>query len=252
MSRFIFSVSVGVVLGLGACASKPPPEEPKPAQPASGSESTSQSAAKDDSLAGHMQANFRLGLEMRDAVIQGNLQLAQQKARDLGWQDYRKVLPAHWMDGVAKMQAAARTVAEARDLAEASQHVAELAATCGDCHARLPRRAQDAEQEHGFSAKGPEDIQTRMARHERAADGMWFGLSIPSDASWRVGARALTEAPLSAPQVEGKPVDPALGAKMEAVRDIGRRALEAEQAPDRIKVFGELISSCAGCHARQS
>ena len=124
-----------------------------------------------------------------------------------------------------------------------------LAATCGGCHSRLPNRQSDTEKDHGFSAKGPEDIETRMARHERAADGMWFGLTMPSDASWRGGARALTEAPLSAPQINGKPVDPELDAKLESVRDIGRRALEAEQEPERVKVFGELIGSCAGCHA---
>jgi hypothetical protein len=252
MSRFVSWVVVGIVLGVVACASRPQAEEPKAAQPASGSESAVKGKAEDDSLAGHMQANFRLGLDTRDAVIQGNLVLAQQKARDLGWQDYRKVLPAHWTEGVEKMQLAARQVAESRDLAEASHHVAELAATCGDCHARLPHRGSDAEQEHGFSAKGPEDIQTRMARHERAADGLWFGLTMPSDASWRVGARALTEAPLSAPQVKGKPVDAALDTKMEAVRDIGRRALEAAPGPDRVKVFGDLLSSCAGCHAPHS
>lgn len=231
---------------LGACGGK----QPAASEPAAAAEHSngSEQAGGDASLAGHMRANFRLALDVRDAVVGGNLELAQQKARDLAWQDYKKVLPENWMGGVDKMQLAARQVAEAKDVVEAAQHVAELAATCGDCHARLEGSKDEPEQDHGFSAKGPDDLQTRMARHERAADGMWFGLSMPSDPAWRGGARALTEAPLSAPEVEGKPVSAEVDAKMEAVRDLGRRALEAEQQPERVKVYGELLGKCAGCH----
>jgi hypothetical protein len=235
-----------VVLGTWACASKTPAAEDGAAQPAA---SGGEASLQEQTIADHMTLNFLLGIEMRDAIIQGNLPLAQQKASDLGSRDYGKVLPEHWTKDVAKMQDSAREIASAHNLSEASHHLAELAATCGDCHSRLPSRGRDTEQDHGFSAKGPEDIATRMARHERAADGMWFGLTMPSDASWRGGARALTEAPMSAPQVDGQAVDAATDAKMEAVREIGRRALEAEQVTERVKVFGELIGSCTGCHA---
>lgn len=199
-----------------------------------------------------MRLNFRLGIDTRDAIIQGNLPLAQRRAQELGHSDYSKVLAEHWMKDVESMQSAARDVAQAATLADASHEVAKLAATCGDCHARLASSRPDQERDHGFSAKGPEDIQTRMARHERAADGMWFGLTMPSDASWRTGARALIEAPLSAPEVAGEPIDPAADAKMEAVRDLGRRALEAEGRDERVAVYGELIGSCAGCHTTGS
>lgn len=236
----VFAAGVYMLAGCGAKGSEA--EEPKPAQPAAGGES-------EPSLAGHMQANFQLGLQARDAIIDADLATAQQKARDLGWQDYHKVLPEHWLGDVDRMQQAARGVAEAKDLNEAAYKMSALAATCGECHSRLPGRAPEREQDHGFSAKGPEDIQTRMARHERAADGLWFGLTEPSDAAWRTGARALIEAPLSAPVVEGKPVEPEFDAKMEVVRDIGRRALESDKHEDRIKVFGELLASCASCHA---
>jgi hypothetical protein len=248
MRKVVGSVVVGVLLGTGACAAKEPAVEEPAAAPASGGERSSQ----EQNIADHMRLNFLLGIQMRDAIIQGNLPLAQKKASDLGSQDYSKVLPEHWLKDVEDMQASARDIAQARNLAEAAHHVSELAATCGDCHARLPKQGPDREQEHGFSAKGPEDIKTRMARHERAVDGLWFGLTMPSEASWRVGARALTEAPLSAPEVEGKPVDPATDAKMEAMRDIGRRALESEAQPERVKVFGELIGGCASCHAPAS
>lgn len=237
-------VLCGVLVAWACGAKEPAAEEPAPAAAAGGEQSSAEQTITD-----HMQLNFLLGIQMRDAIIQGNLPLAQKKAADLGAQDYGKVLPKHWIEDVADMQEAARQIAASPDLLTASQHLSELAATCGQCHARLPSPPPDKEQEHGFSAKGPEDIETRMARHERAADGMWFGLTMPSEASWRVGARALTEAPLSAPVVDGKPVDPTTDAKMEAVRDLGRRALESEQVTDRVKVYGELIGSCAGCHA---
>jgi hypothetical protein len=126
--------------------------------------------------------------------------------------------------------------------------LAALAATCGDCHARLPNRDRGKTQEHGFSAKGPEDLETRMKRHALAAEGMWDGLTIPSDSHWLGAARALTEAPLSPPEVDGKPVNEATDMRMEAIRDIGRRALEAEDQPARVAAYGELVASCIECH----
>lgn len=237
-------VALSCLLALCACSSEERAQAPA-ADEASGAERSSEEAT----LESHMQLNFLLGLQARDAIIQGNLPLAQKRASDLAGADYSKALPEHWIEDVQDMQSAARDVAKAADLAEASRHLARLAASCGDCHARLTNRPRDAEQDHGFSAKGPEDLQTRMARHERAADGLWFGLTLPSDASWRTGARALIEAPLSAPEVDGQPIDPAADARMESVRDLGRRALEAEQQSDRVAVFGELIGSCTRCHA---
>ena len=244
MDRAVALVVVCGGLGIAACAAEKEPEPAPVVEPASGGERTTQ----EETLESHMQLNFLLANQMRDALVAGNLPTAQKRANALATYDYSKELPQHWMKDVEKMQTAARSVEHAPDLPTAARSLAALAATCGDCHARLPNRPPDKAEEHGFSAKGPEELSTRMARHARAADDMWFALTLPSDAHWLSAARVLTEAPLSPPEVDGKPVNQATEAKMEAIREIGRRALEAEAQEERVATYGDLVASCIGCH----
>ncbi|MGD8860453.1 MAG: hypothetical protein PVI30_10620 [Myxococcales bacterium] len=241
-------VQCGAV-ALFACSGGGEPSEPAPAA-SSGAEQQAAPAKQDEgpTLQGHMATNFKLALETRDAIVDGDLPTAQQKAKDLAWQNYEGVLPERWMPGVEKMQQSARAVAESTTLQDAAHHVAALASTCGECHARFESDAEESEQHHGFSAKEGEDLQTRMLRHQRAADGFWFGLTIPSDASWRSGARALTEAPEGPVMVEGEPANPELEAQMEKLQAMGKRALAAEAPEERVKVYGDMLASCSGCH----
>jgi hypothetical protein len=238
-------------LTLGACSKASETETPEAAASSGSTQTPAPSAEggeEEPTLRGHMAANFKLALETREAIVDGDLATAQQKAKDLAWQKYEGVLPERWMPGVEKMQLAARNVAQATTLKEAAAHTAALAATCGECHARFETDADDSERHHGFSASGSEDIHTRMLRHQRAADGFWFGLTVPSAASWRGGARALTEAPQEPVTVEGQEVDPQLAERLEQLRELGQRALAAETTNDRVQLYGEFLADCSSCH----
>jgi len=239
-------VWMGVGLMLLACGGTEPSPAPQPA--ASSTEGGEEQDGRSD-IRGHMATNFKLAMDARDAVINGDLPGAQAAAKTLAFHDHSKVLPERWTDDVKKMQDAAADVAMATDLAKAGQAVAELASTCGDCHARLKYTGDEDKMEHGLSPSDDENIHQRMLRHQRAADGLWFGLTIPSNNAWREGSRALTEAPMAAPQEDGKPIDPALNDKMEEILGLGRAALEAEGREQRTKAYGTLLVSCANCHA---
>ena len=234
-------------LALSACGGGEEASE----EPASSTSEGGEAAKADEggsSISSHMALNFKLAMEARDAVINGDLDGARASAKKLAFHDHRGVLPERWMDDVKLMQEAASNVALASDLAAASQAVAELASTCGDCHTRLNYTGDEGQMEHGLSPSGTEDMHERMLRHQRAADGLWFGLTIPSDKAWREGARALTEAPLAPPQEDGKPIDAATNEKMEEILALGRAALESEGREPRTKAYGTLLVSCANCH----
>jgi hypothetical protein len=234
-----------VTLTIGCGGGEPQAEPAKSAQ-TTGAEAPESS----DALSRHMRANFRLAIETRDAIVDGNLQAAQGKARELAANDYTSLLPQTWLAGAARMQGAARAITDAKDLKDAATHMAELAATCGDCHAQLKATRQDVAEHAKFASVGAEDISERMARHLRAADEMWFGLSMPSDASWQEGGRLLKDAPDDMPNIEGKPVDAKFGAQMEIVRELGTRALAATGQSERTTVYGEVLARCATCHAQ--
>lgn len=247
MSASTRVVSLCVFLAVGCGGGESPPADTPPASASGGGE------AEDDEsgVRGHMATNFKLAMDARDAIIQGNLAAAQQSAKTLAFHDHSKVLPARWMEDVKKMQDAAGSVAMATDLTKAALAVAELASTCGDCHTRLKYTGDEAKMEHGLSPSDDESMHQRMVRHQRAADGLWFGLTIPSDNAWRGGARALTEAPLAAPKEDGQAVTPEVNEKMEEILALGRAALEAESREQRTQAYGTLLVSCTNCHAAE-
>jgi cytochrome c553 len=195
-----------------------------------------------------MAINFRLASDIRDSVIQGNLDGAREVARQLAFEDPGDSLPARWAADLDKMHAAAQNAAVAVDLPSAAKAVAELGATCGDCHSRLHSNMDERAMENGLPNRGVEDLRARMHRHQEAAQRLWAGLTIPSDAAWRGGARALTEAPVAPPQQDGAPIDRALNQSMQDVVALGRRALESETTQERIAAYSALLTACAGCH----
>ena len=239
-------ISSAIVLSLGACGGAEPPAAAATDSTSTGSEAPPTSEA----LSQHMSANFRLAIDARKAIVDGDLAGAKAKATELAALDYKGLLPEAWLGGAAKMQAAARALGEAPNLTAAATELAKLASTCGDCHSQLGESSQDQTEHAKFAGTGSEDIVDRMARHQRGADEMWFGLSMPSEASWQEGGKVLSEAPETSPSVEGKPGDAALAAKMAGVRELGVKALAAKDTPTRIAVYGELLGQCAGCHGQ--
>lgn len=232
------------LIGCGGEAKQPPVAEAA-SQQSAGDERSS----RGDDMQDHMDTNFKLATEARDALVAGNLKGVQDSARELAFHDHTGVLPEHWMDDVHRMQKAAEVVATSTDLTMASTALAELASTCGDCHKRLAYTGKDRHQEHGLSPSDTEDVQARMQRHQIAADKLWYGLTIPSDAAWLAGARALTEAPLAPVKEDGQEVSPELNEKMEQVVGLGRTALEAKTREERDAAYAELLLTCAGCHS---
>lgn len=200
-------------------------------------------------LRGHMEANFDLALTARDGIIAGSLIQAKDAAVKLAEQNYATVLPAEWMPGVERMQSAARELAAAQDLTQGALRVAALAQTCGECHASFE------EHDHGRPVDGDksefgesENMHERMMRHERAADGFWFGLTMPSDQAWKSGAVTLLNAPAAPTGKDGKPVGEDMMARLEEVRGIARNALTAEAPADRAGLYAQFLAKCSSCH----
>jgi len=243
---------------IAACASggepaAQPAEAPAqaPAQRSAGNEVAVQHRQSERELELHMRANFLVAVDARDAVIDGDLVRAIEALNWIAEQNFDGLLPDRWKPYSARLQQTARAGAQAQTLQDAAQRVAAVAQRCGECHQNF-KTGEDrgAEEAQGFAPVGPEHVETRMVRHQWAADELWHGLVIPSDKTWGGGARILVDAPPNPPQHPDGTVDPQLKAEIADLRRLGERAAGASDVGRRVEVYGDLLGRCAGCHVR--
>jgi cytochrome c553 len=203
--------------------------------------------------------HFARTLEMRDAVIHGDLERAHRAARAIAAYDLPAKFPERWAPFIAEIREAANAGAEAETLERAGVSVSRIATTCGDCHRILgsvPGGPNFVVGEPPDDHAGPAASQTKaqMARHAWAVDRLWMGLIQPSDRAWRRGSEVLAVASLAT--VEQGSQNEALVARVHALGELGRTLVgQAEppapaNAPRRTDTFGQILSTCAGCHAR--
>ncbi|HKU39243.1 MAG TPA: hypothetical protein VJR89_13875, partial [Polyangiales bacterium] len=239
---------------LAACSGSEPPAAAEhltgseaPTQPAAGSPPSAK--AEEPDLAAHMQASFWMAVRARDALIAGDLAAAQRAGDALAAQDYMHLVPADWKHWVVSMQHYARELSMAPNPAAAGQELGRLALVCGDCHDLHQRGPERVRPEPEPWRDPPEELEARMLRHQIGAEQLWEGLVLPSETSFRSGITTLTRAPLRAPERRGEPIDEAMNARIEKVRALAKAARAATTYEARGQVYGELIATCADCHA---
>jgi mono/diheme cytochrome c family protein len=188
----------------------------------------------------------------RDAVIAGSLEGLRMPLRAFAAHRYDDVAGTAWMPWLEQLQEQAKLTASSASLELAAAGVATMARTCGDCHRasgrgpRLDERAIAPREHRGFSSS---PLQKRMSQHMWAAEQLWDGLVVPSDAAWEAGASALAHLATDTPQ-DDPPLSPAFASALLDVRALGERAQGVSTQADRASVYGLLLASCAGCHAQ--
>ena len=198
------------------------------------------------SVAEHMLDHFIRGVQMRDAVIAGDLEAMREDARWLAEDHFSKDnLPAPWRPHVTGMQIAANKALEAEELRIAAGAVAELAAACGGCHRELGGPSFTV----GMPPRDVSDVAAHMARHRWAADRMWAALAMPSDEAWRRATEVMADAPLVPEAVTAsRTASSEVGALARSVHDIAKSMGEEEDLEARISGYGRLLTTCASCH----
>lgn len=200
------------------------------------------SAAIGDVMADH----FAIASWSRDAVIAGTLAPLREPLVALAEYRYDALRAGGWLPWIAQLQAAARLTAGAEDLDAAAMGVAAMTRICGECHVANGVRPRVAPELPRATAAADEDLPGRMFRHMIAAALLWQGIATPSDAAWEDGVRELTGAP--AQLDAGLPPD--FDADLREIAAIGREASGATTLADRADMYGLLLATCAGCHAR--
>jgi hypothetical protein len=195
------------------------------------------SCGEPETTADHMERHFDEVQAVKAAVIAGDLAAAQQQAEWLATHEPVADLPGDWEPYVERLQKAAAEVAEAPDIAAAGTATAEMGLACGACHSAVGQITTFAfiAQPEGTGVTG------HMIRHGWATDRMWKGLIGPSNEAWMDGVQGFAESPLQG----GTQQTLALGTR---VHELGAQGEEAADPAARAAIFGELITTCAGCH----
>lgn len=195
-----------------------------------------------------MHERFAAAHRIEDAITRSDLDMVRSQARVLAALTEPDALP-RWRPYFQELAVAARHVAAARDVVAAANSAATLGRQCGHCHAAL-----------AVAIKFPEELRPsddvrlapQMLGHQWAAARMWEGLIGPADDRWLAGAQALTHVPLTIvaeePTTQHTGADQ-IGDDVARVRLYAKRALAASDPDARAAIFGELLATCAHCHA---
>jgi hypothetical protein len=183
--------------------------------------------------------------EIERLLVAGNLSSARVRAHLLAMPASDHGLQP-WASDSAQLSKAARDLAESPSVHEACRRAARVALVCAGCHARSGQLVP-----FGHPPALPIDdgtAPTRMARHQWATDRLWEGMVAGSLRPWRSGLDVLAGAPLPFSDRPGAPWF------AQRLHDIAREALVdletgSETLPGRADAYGEMLVTCAGCHA---
>ncbi|MCA9684761.1 MAG: hypothetical protein KC457_21430 [Myxococcales bacterium] len=197
-------------------------------------------------LAKAMTEHFVHAVQLEQAVIDGDLDAVGSHARWLVDELPKQTFPEAWQPQLARMQEAARAASEAENLAQAAAAAGRLVETCGSCHAAIGRGPKFAD---APAVPAGDDTHSRMLRHQWAAQRMREGMIGASDERWRLGAGAVSQAPPEpCPIPDAEVLDAETLKLREKIYELGAKALATEGAEQRAAVYGEYLSTCAGCH----
>ncbi|MGB8221774.1 MAG: hypothetical protein WCF10_04260 [Polyangiales bacterium] len=210
-----------------------------------------------------MKDHAALSLVARNALIRGDLPVAQQSMRKLAFFMEHVPFPEPGKEYARITHDLAETVRNATDLEDACMSFARLSYACGQCHHTLDRGPPMKLE----TAPDGQDLTMHMRRHYWAVERMWEALLSDSPETFQSAAGMLAEAPLQGPRtpdaespagatrLADEVHDLAFAAAVEgkAGRDdyVPRPGEPTEAAPTtrgQAEIFGRLLSACSQCH----
>lgn len=189
-----------------------------------------------------MHARFASVQRIERGVVTSNLDEVRAGASVIATLDEPKALPV-WRPYVTAMRDAARDLMRVENPVEAARLTAELGRQCGRCHQAIGAELTFPEPPRPDA--GPK-LQERMQGHQWAVARMWEGVIAPSEQRWTAGAQALERAPLTYVAESG---ELGIADNVMAIRQLARRAPTLVSHTERAELYGQLLATCAGCHA---
>lgn len=245
MPRYTRVVTVALLV-VSACRPEKqyPPVSPLPPQP-------SFVKLVNTTLA-RMHQRYGAARRIEEAIVWGDLATAQTEAGRLAQLDEPSALP-EWQPYFERVRDAARAVESSGVIASAARRSAELGASCAECHAAI---GGSPVFETVVQPPIGDTVGAQMRTHAWGASRMWEGLIAPENARWDDGAGALVMAPITISEIEQTrladnmvSVRHAMGDHVEKIRAYASKAMTPLTQRERVDLYGEMLVTCASCHA---
>jgi hypothetical protein len=200
------------------------------------------SLARPDVVRERMRAQFNDLRDIEGMLLDGKLEDAKARAFFLTKQADDPGLASLAAQSQAVTDAAT-SLGEARNIPEACRRMAKVAGACASCHVHFPKPLRPPpEREPETAQPAPPD---RVKLHAAAADKLFEGAVLGDLRRWREGVDALTASTV-----------PGRADLASRLQDRARGALAEVQsgsstAESRAAVYGEMLVTCAECHAAQ-
>ncbi|MEO7731910.1 MAG: hypothetical protein ABIY55_13115 [Kofleriaceae bacterium] len=191
----------------------------------------------------HMREHFAAASELERAIARGHLDEARDRARWL--LEHDEPMLDGWQPFVAELRAAARDLIAAPDLPTAAALAARVGRACSRCHDAKHAVVSFAWEPVLDEAPA---LQVQMKRHQWSAARLWEGLVGPSDEMWNEGTSLLAVAKLDVLLATSGTPRGDTAALADKVRRLSQRAGKVTDHDERATLYGDLLSTCAGCH----
>ncbi|AMY10754.1 hypothetical protein LuPra_03995 [Luteitalea pratensis] len=196
-----------------------------------------------DRRAAYMRAHFSDVIRAHDAVVRGDLDAARAHAQRLAAHRPDVPFPAGWVAFSTLMGDAAREIETAPTLEVAARATAVLLTRCGECH-----QAQHVVPGAARHLEDAAPATTSMRDHQAAADLLLIALVEPSTSSWDEGVQTFSRIRLPRGDMPSRQLRARALIGDARFAAFAAAAAEAARPPDRARVYGRVLSTCAGCH----
>jgi cytochrome c553 len=191
-----------------------------------------------------MHESYDLFGGIEHLLIHGKVEQVRDLARGIGAAPDDAGLSA-WATQSARVRDRALELSQAPGIDEACRRAARLADACASCHI-----ATDASPEFRPPPAVPADgttVVARMAQHEWAIARVREGIVGAADDPWRAGLDVLAQTPL--PWSDATADRVALARRLHDVAGRARTRSGSDSWSERSVAYGELLVTCAACHA---
>jgi cytochrome c553 len=191
----------------------------------------------------HMHENLDLARAIEHLLVNGKLDDARGLAHAIALGSQEPDL-GPWTEEAALVRTRAAALAEAPSIDEGCRRAAQLAGACVACH--VEARVQPELRSPPRLPPDGATVASRMARHHWAADRMWEGLIAGDEDTWRAGLAVMTAPPHPWSEIDERA---GFARRLQSLATDARAHGPTDSLADRTRVYGEILVTCAGCHA---
>lgn len=190
-----------------------------------------------------MERHYQTAISSHDALIQGDLEKLRGRLARIIKEELPSSAPESWKPHHARLHEAARRASGISSLESGGSVMGDVAEACGACHTAL-----GVGNIYYWPAppEGDDKFETVMRTHQWATERLWEGVTGPLKEAWPRGAEALADIRLF--EDLGDSIKDSLRKREDKLRALGRKAKAAKGLHERAVIYGQLLTTCAGCH----